>query len=152
MGRYKIPTKIKEMQGTLEKSRVLGDEVEYSPVDEMPKPPETLDEYGAEVWQIATEELFDKGLLFITDLPSLEQYCIAVQHAREAALKLKDRSLVVRNPNEQNKPMINPYFKVLNESRLAIIKFSALFGFSPVSKTNIALGVVNEGKNMSLLK
>ena len=49
-GRKKLPTVLKEMQGTLEKSRVLENEMEVDLVSELPEAPELLSKRGAEEW------------------------------------------------------------------------------------------------------
>ena len=45
-GRKKIPTKIKELQGTLKTERVLENEMQVTLVADIPPPPEWLSEIG----------------------------------------------------------------------------------------------------------
>ena len=49
-GRKKIPTKVKELKGTLEKSRLVGNEIETSQVISMPLAPSFLNKQGADEW------------------------------------------------------------------------------------------------------
>ena len=45
-GRKKLPTAMKEMQGTLEKSRVLENEMQVDLVSQLPEAPELLSTIG----------------------------------------------------------------------------------------------------------
>jgi len=70
-GRKKIPTKIKELKGTIEKSRLVGNEMETSAVVSMPSAPSFLNSQGADEWHLVTNELADIKMLHLTDLSIL---------------------------------------------------------------------------------
>jgi phage terminase small subunit len=137
----KLPTEIKEKQGTLEKSRVLPGEVVYSRCEGIPDPPETLDDFGGKVWFTAAQELHSKNLLFKTDLPALEVYCTGVSFMRMAAKEIK-------TPEGSKKTAMGNWFKYWKDSAEVVNKFGAKFGFSPVDKTNIAVPATGSGKNL----
>ena len=49
-GRKKLPTKIKEMQGTLDVSREVENEMQVDLVKQIPEPPELLSKIGKKEW------------------------------------------------------------------------------------------------------
>ena len=53
-GRKKLPTKIKEMQGTLDVSREVENEMQVDLVQHIPEPPELLSEIGKKEWYKVT--------------------------------------------------------------------------------------------------
>lgn len=141
----KLPTEIKELQGTLEKSRVNPNEVSFSRCEGVPEAPESLDEYGERVWYNAAQELHSKKLLFTTDLPQLEAFCHAAQLARMSAKELKDGQEGSKLTKMKN------WFKYWKDSAEMINKLGGKFGFNPVDKTNIAIPIAGNGKQ-SLFK
>src|SRR5688500_9317104 len=87
----KIPTKVKEMQGTLEKSRENPNELEFSRCQGVPEPPAHLDKHGQKIWHSSAQELYGKEILFTTDLPQLETYCEAAMLKKIAIKELQDK-------------------------------------------------------------
>ena len=83
-GRPKKPTKLKLVQGTLRKSRTNENEPEPEPVAEVPRPPSYLSKYAKKLWKSLAEELVEKGILTIVDLPALEVCCEAYGQYRAA--------------------------------------------------------------------
>jgi P27 family predicted phage terminase small subunit len=138
----KLPTEIKEQQGTLEKSRILPGEVTYSRCEAVPEPPETLDTFGEKVWYTAAGELQSRNLLFKTDLPALEVYCVGVSFMRMAAKEIKDGT------EGSQKTRMGNWFKYWKDSAEIVNKFGSKFGFSPVDKTNIAVPAMGNGQSL----
>ena len=91
-GRKKIPTKIKELQGTLEKSRQIN-EMQVTEVIKMPIAPKHLTSLGKKQWQIVCRELYNKKMLFDVDLSLLSAYCneMALYIEMEQFLREKGR-------------------------------------------------------------
>jgi phage terminase small subunit len=141
----KLPTEVKEMQGTLEKSRVNPNEVNFSRCEAVPEPPEGLDSYGERVWYNAAQELLSKKLLFTTDLPQLEAFCQAAQFARMSAKELKEGQEAGKLTKMKN------WFKYWKDSAEMVNKLGGKFGFNPVDKSNISIPVAVSGKQ-SLFK
>ena len=138
----KLPTELKEQQGTLEKSRLNPNEVTYSRCEGVPDPPESLDRFGEAVWYVSAGELYDRGLLFKTDLPGLENYCVAASIARMAAIEIhKGQEGSVRT-------RINNWFRVWKDSAMVMDKIGSNFGFSPVDKSNISIPAVLNRKSL----
>ena len=129
----KLPTEVKEAQGTLKKSRILEDEVSFSLCDGVPDPPNSLDNYGEAVWNSSATELEQRRLLFKTDLPALETYCTAASFCRMAAKEIN------KGDEGSLKTRMNNWFRIWKDSASVMDKYGAKFGFSPVDKTNIAI-------------
>lgn len=142
----KLPTKVKEMQGTLEKSRENPYEVEYSRCQGVPEAPEHMDAYGQRVWLSSAAELHEKQILFATDLPQLETYCEAAMLKRMALQELQDK-----NGEGSKNTRWNNWFKRWKDAATVMDNYSKKFGFSPVDKTNIAIPAPDSGAD-SLLK
>lgn len=141
-GPSKLPTKLKEMRGTVELSRIIPNEVEYSPVRGVPDPPDYFDEVACQVWRVNAAEVHRQGLLYVTDLPVLEIYCCAVSMVRYAK-KMIDELLAAGKD-------ITKWFKIWKESAEVVNRTGGKFGFSPADKTAIAIPA--QTKPNSLLK
>jgi len=73
-GRKKTPTKIKEMQGTLEKSRTIENEMVVDQVSQLPEVPDWLSEIGKKEFKKVTTQLFNLEMLYSVDLKLVEAY------------------------------------------------------------------------------
>jgi P27 family predicted phage terminase small subunit len=139
-GRKKIPTKVKELQGTLKKSRVNENEMQVSLVDEIPNPPEWLSDIAKNEWNKLCQELFHKKMLHAIDLRLIESYChsIALHIETEKLLQEKGRIQVFRNPNGSIKYTQSvPHVKISNDALSRALKIATLFGITPSNRTNI---------------
>ena len=67
-GRKKIPTKINEMQGTLQKSRVVENEMQVDLCQSLPEAPKLLSKIGKAEWEKVTKQLFNLNMLHQVDL------------------------------------------------------------------------------------
>lgn len=142
----KLPTKVKEMQGTLEKSRENPDEIEFSLCQGVPEAPEGLDDYGQKIWLSSAHELHTKSILFKTDLPQLETYCEAAMLKKTALKRMLDKD---EEGSENTK--WNKWFRRWKDAASVMDVYSRKFGFSPVDKTNIAISTRDTAET-SLLK
>ena len=98
-GRKKLPTKIKEMQGTLEASREVINEMQVDLVQKIPEPPELLSEIGKKEWYKVTNQLYNLNMLHNIDLRLIEAYCneISLYIETEMMLREKGRIQVFKN-------------------------------------------------------
>ena len=139
-GRKKIPTKIKEMQGTLTKSRVLENEMEVRRVSQIPKAPEYLSELGKLEWNIVTEELSIKNMLHIVDLALLSAYCNEISTYLEASEILNKKGKVERTYRDDGRlrsSKLKPENRIARDSLAAALKIATQFGFTPSSRASI---------------
>ncbi len=95
-GRKTIPTAIKELKGTLEKSRVLENEMKVSVINEIPEPSEDLNEEGRKIWENVCHELKRNGILSTVDLDLVESYCQEMAMYKHATRQLKNKGAVYK--------------------------------------------------------
>ena len=140
-GRKKLPTAMKEMQGTLEKSRVLENEMQVDLVTQLPEAPELLSTIGAEEWYKVTSQLFNLKMLHHIDLRLIESYCneMALYIECESELRKNGRVDVFKNTNgDIIRSQAKPYVKMKNDALNNALKLAAQFGLTPVARANIS--------------
>ena len=118
-GRKKLPTAMKEMQGTLEKSRVLENEMQVDLVSQLPEAPELLSTIGVEEWYKVTSQLFNLKMLHHIDLRLIESYCneMALYIECESELRKNGRVDIFKNTNgDIIRSQAKPYVKMKNDA------------------------------------
>jgi len=140
-GRKKIPTKIKELKGTLEKSRLVGNEMETSAVVSMPDAPFFLNQEGADEWQIVSNELAKIKMLHLTDLSILAAYCNEIGIYRNISAELGGNftEQTVDKDGKLRMTKINPKYKVMQNALQNAIKLATQFGFTPSSRASLSM-------------
>ena len=142
-GPQRMPTKLKELKGTLEKSRTFENEVEYAPLEYIPEAPADLVTAAKNYWLMCCVSLSAVGLLFSPDLPLLKRYCFSLWMVDEAMLALKDMDVIVIQKNkaghkyEKKTQWTNLYLEFSKEATT----IGREFGFSPSARTKIAVQV-----------
>ena len=140
-GRKKLPTAMKEMQGTLEKSRVLENEMQVDLVSQLPEAPELLSTIGVEEWYKVTSQLFNLKMLHHIDLRLIESYCneMALYIEGESQLRKNGRVDIFKNTNgDIIRSQAKPYVKMKNDALNNALKLAAQFGLTPVARANIS--------------
>ena len=140
-GRKKLPTAMKEMQGTLEKSRVLKNEMQVDLVSQLPEAPELLSTIGVEEWYKVTSQLFNLKMLHHIDLRLIESYCneMALYIECESELRKNGRVDIFKNTNgDIIRSQAKPYVKMKNDALNNALKLAAQFGLTPVARANIS--------------
>ena len=140
-GRKKLPTAMKKMQGTLEKSRVLENEMQVDLVTHLPEAPELLSTIGVEEWYKVTSQLFNLKMLHHIDLRLIESYCneIALYIECEMELRKNGRVEVFKNTNgDIVRTQANPFVKMKNDSLANALKLASQFGLTPVARASIS--------------
>jgi len=145
MGRPKLPTELKLLKGTLEKSRVLKDEMKPDNIVNIPYPPEWLGDVAKKEWYAITKELHKLKMLTNLDLSMLAVYCNEIQTYIECQemIKIKTRVQIIKNPDgtlkSQNQ---SAYQRIANDSVMKAIKIASEFGLTPASRTRIGTGQI----------
>ena len=145
-GRKKIPTKIKELQGTLEKSRQIN-EMSVTEVIRMPDAPEHLTPTGKEHWSIVCKELYNKKMLFEVDLGLLAAYCneIALYIETEKHLREKGRIQYFYNDDGSVKYSQSvPEQKISRDALNSALRLAREFGFTPSARASIPKPDIND--------
>jgi P27 family predicted phage terminase small subunit len=134
-GRKTIPTAIKELKGTLEKSRVLENEMKVSVINEIPEPSEDLNEEGRKIWENVCYELKRNGILSTVDLDLVESYCQEMAMYKHATRQLKNKGAVYKS--QSGYPMINPWQTIRNQALKSATNIGQLFGITPSARARI---------------
>jgi len=147
-GRPKKPTNLKLIQGTHRKDRVPEHEPEPEKVSEVPRPPSYLSKHAKKLWKTLAEELVEKGILTVVDLPALEVCCEAYgqyRAAQEAVFRPVDpktgkrtkRTLseYMKGRNSQTMPEYSSMTKAFYYFKAYLIEF----GLTPASRGRIDL-------------
>ena len=151
-GRKKIPTKIKEMQGTVERSRTIQNEMVVDLVSDLPEAPEWLSEIGKEEWNKVSSQLFNIGMLHNVDLQLVAAYCneISLYIETETMLRNKGRIQAFRNPDGTLKhAQAVPYQKIAKDALSAAMKLATQFGLTPVARASIAAPVTSNNTQIN---
>lgn len=139
-GRKKIPTKVKELQGTMKSERRLDNEMQVSMVTKIPLAPKWLSKLGQEEWAKVCFELFNKQMLHKIDLAILASYCNAISLHIETEIFLRKNGRIqeFRNPDGSIKYSQSvPYQKIANDALDRALKIATNFGFTPSARSSI---------------
>ena len=145
-GRKKIPTKIKEMQGTSVPCRTLENEMKVDKIDQIPESPDWLSEIGKEEWVKVTNQLHNLQMLHQLDLRLIEAYCneMSLYIETEQLLRNKGRIQAFRNPDGTLKhTQAVPYQKIAKDALAAALKIATQFGLTPTARASINTPVTN---------
>jgi P27 family predicted phage terminase small subunit len=140
-GRKKIPTVLKEMQGTLEKSRIVENEMQVDLVSDLPEAPELLSTIGIQEWYKVTSQLYNLKMLHNIDLRLIEAYCneMSLYIETEMMLREKGRIQVFKNPDGTIKhAQAVPYQKIAKDALNSALKLATQFGLTPVARASIS--------------
>ena len=140
-GRKKLPTALKEMQGTLEKSRLVENEMQVDLVSQLPEAPELLSEIGIAEWYKVTSQLYNLKMLHSVDLNLILAYCneMALYIETEMMLREKGRIQVFKNSDGTIKhAQAVPYQKIAKDALNTALKLATQFGLTPVARANIS--------------
>jgi P27 family predicted phage terminase small subunit len=140
-GRKKIPTKLKEIRGTLAKSREIENEMQVTEVSSPPKPPKWLSKTAKQQWVLITNELFNLRMLHSVDLALIEAYCnaIALHIETEQILQESGRIQIYRDEDGRIKhSQIVPLVTVSKQALSDAIKLATQFGLTPSARTKIS--------------
>ncbi len=151
-GRKKLPTKIKEMQGTLDVSREVENEMQVDLVQQIPEPPELLSEIGKKEWYKVTNQLYNLNMLHNIDLRLIEAYCneISLYIETEMMLREKGRIQVFKHPDGTIKhAQAVPYQKIAKDALNTALKLATQFGLTPVARASISVPTINNNTQIN---
>jgi P27 family predicted phage terminase small subunit len=147
-GHNKKPTQAKIIQGTFRKDRAPAKEPKPEKVSNVPKPPAYLSKYAKKVWKDLAEELVEKGILTVVDLPALEACCEAYGQYRlafEAVFRpvdpetgKKGKRTLARYMKGRNSQTM-PEYTAMNKAWATFKSFLTEFGLTPASRTKLEI-------------
>ena len=137
MTRRKKATKVKQLQGTLAKSREVKNEmdlVKFEGVPEAPKKIKTVE--GRKFWVKVCTELHIVGLLYEVHFPLLVAYCGELETYNRMMGRIEREGDILKIERTGYK-MPNPAIGIKNKCILNMLKISCEFGLSPAAMTRI---------------
>ena len=140
-GRKRVPTKIKELRGTVQPCRSVENEMQVSVIGTLPEPPNWLSEIGKEEWTKVTSELFNKNMLHQIDLRLIEAYCNAISLHIETEIMLREKGRIQVFKNEDGTikhAQSVPYQKIANDALDRALKIATQFGLTPSARATIS--------------
>jgi len=144
-----LPTAVKQLRGTIEKSRTLSNEMVVSINHEIPQAPEDLNNEAKKLWQEVCTELKNNGILANVDLGLVEAYCTELATYKEAIRQIKKTSPLIKSPSGY--PMVSPWQTIRRQSLKAAMDLGQLFGVTPSARTRIGATIKTVNK-LDLLK
>jgi len=139
----RTPTKIKELQGTREKSRELDNEMEVPKIKEVETPATLSNEYAEAEWLKVTGILSSLDMLADTDTSILLMYCNEVGNYFKYNNILIEEGETFLTPNGFHQA--RPEVKMRNDAAASAIKLSDKFGFNPAARTKIEMPTKKKG-------
>jgi len=148
MARPKKPTKIKELQGTLQPCRQIPNEMQVAEVVELPAAPNYFDEFAQKEWDVTTTELSRIKMLHIVDLSILSAYCfeIGTYHRIMNEMNGKFTERTYDKDGKLRASKIAPQYKIAQAALQNAIKLASKFGFSPADRASLNMPDQEEEK------
>ena len=142
----KKPTKLKLIQGTLQKSKLV--ESEPMPNRKIPDPPGHLNDIAKEEHERMSEVLYNLGLLTEIDGTALAAYCEAYSVWVEACTVRNELGAdwmteTTVNGNTIQRPIVG----IINQARKAMKDFLVEFGMTPASRSKVSAKKSEDKKN-----
>lgn len=134
-GRKPIPTAIKILKGTAEKSRINPNEYKPEPITQPIVSEFLKTDYELKEWECITAQLISDGLLTGLDISIIEAYCIEMGKYKEAIDKLTAEGKVL---NGKKGLYLNPYHLIAERSLDRALKIGVLFGVTPSARSRVS--------------
>jgi len=135
-GRPPVPTHLKIIRGNPGKRKINNREPR--PVGDLKEAPAYFDDELRDVWTYAIENA-PQGLLKKVDSSVLETWCCAHILHRRASQQVRQFGVLVKSP-KQEVPIQSPYLPIMNKQALIMLRCVDHLGFSPASRSRIAMG------------
>ncbi|WP_435931429.1 phage terminase small subunit P27 family [Moraxella bovoculi] len=133
-GRKPKPTAIKELTGNPGKRALNKNEPKFAKITEI-EPPSWLTDTAVTMWHTIMPELLSTGVLTVADVHNVEAFCMSYARWREAEKMVESHGVVV--VDDSGKLNKNPALTVINETKTQMMKFGALLGLDPSSRTRL---------------
>ncbi len=151
-GRKKIPSKIKDMQGTTRKCRVVENEMEVDLVKTIPEAPNWLSKIGKQEWVKVVTQLYNIEMLHYVDLKLIESYCNEISLYIECEMELRKAGRVDNFTNTNGdliRSQAKPLVKIKNDALNNALKLATQFGLTPVARASISVPVTNNNTQIN---
>jgi len=133
------PTAIKIREGTYRKDRVAKGEMSPGRLANIPDVPEVIKDnsYAVDVWETATLELYNLGMLYIVDTHLLIAYCISMGEyfAQKEVVEVEGKTYTTPTGTRKR----TPEYEIMMENLLMANRLAGQFGFTPSARTRIGM-------------
>jgi P27 family predicted phage terminase small subunit len=137
-GRKPRPTEVKELAGE-RKDRVNPNPAQFDKLTGS-QPPNDLNVYGREVWEIWAPQLIRSGVLTTADLPAFRILCEAFGEYRMAVDSLETEGYIITQYNKDStREVVNPWQRIKNDAEAKIARYMARFGLTPADRAGLVL-------------
>ncbi len=134
-----LPSKLKNLRGTVRKCREPKVPVNLNEVTKVPPPPKWLSRIQKKIYKETTEHLKFMQILEVTGLPLIVAYSIEFGKYLEASEKMADSLTVKVETGKGSIESANPLQRIVDSSLANAMKISSLFGLDPISKSKIKI-------------
>lgn len=134
-GRPPVPTKVKEMRGTLRKHRVQQNEP--APKSEIPGMPDILDRLGRQEWRRIVPLLDELSLLSRIDRAALTGYCQAYSEFWRMERDIQQFGYTQLSDKGWEAP--RPQVAIRDAALKRMHQYLREFGLSPSSRTRLSV-------------
>jgi P27 family predicted phage terminase small subunit len=134
-GRRPKPTRLKLLTGNPGKRPLNEDEPMPEPAT--PECPAVLSPVAKQEWDRLIGELGKLRILTVLDRAALATYCGAYALWAEAMEQLQKFGTMVKSPSGY--PQQSPYLAVANRQAEIMLRIASEFGFTPASRSRIAV-------------
>lgn len=140
-GRKPKPTQLKKLAGNPGKRALNENEPKFTELKKV-ETPEWMPELAATMWETVVPELLHNNVLTVPDLHNVEAFCLAYQRWREAQEDININGITIHTEKSVIK---NPAVTVVNEASVQMMKFGALLGLDPSSRSRL-MGQAKDNK------
>jgi len=143
-GRRPKPTHLKLLQGNPGKRPLNANEPK--PPQELPPPPDHLNEAAKEEWNRLGPQLVKLNLLSAIDRSAFAGYCVVYSRWVEAELMLAKTGPVFKAPSGY--PQLSPYYTIANQCLAQMRQYLIEFGMTPSSRSRTSVRNGEDGDTM----
>ena len=133
-GRRPKPTALKKLAGNPGGRPLNENEPKFSNITNV-EPPEWLGDLAVDMWHTVMPELLANKVLTVPDLHNVEAFCMSYQRWRQAEEEVNKHGIIIETKQGDGKK--NPAFTIINEAKTQMMKYGALLGLDPSSRTRL---------------
>ena len=149
-GRPRKANHVKELQGTINKDRVIDNAVTFVPLTDIPKPTQELQKPGEDFYYFCCRALMSRRLLTAVDILEVQGAAMwyGIQYEAYEMVKLKGPI----QETQTGHGTVSGWFSVLRDSRKALSEFYNKYGFNLTSRQRIEMPEVLGDDDLTKLK
>ena len=133
-GRKPVPTRLRKLAGNPGGHPMNENEPKFSELTNV-APPKWLGPLALNMWDTVMPELLANKILTVPDLHNVEAFCMSYQRWREAEELVNRDGLVIETTHGDGKK--HPALTIINEAKTQMMKYGALLGLDPSSRTRL---------------